>query len=120
MNKGNILVIVAIVVALGILGSFVIKSKLNTVVSTPTPVPMDSQILSDQISLTASVDSAGNVTGNTSAYAEVFVNDMAISADANGNFSTKLVLDEGENIILVSANDEEGNMAQETLTVNYE
>lgn len=60
------------------------------------------------------------VSGKTAPRAEVMVNEAEIVADAKGNFSVKVTLDEGENIILVTANDAEGNFAEQELTVTYE
>jgi hypothetical protein len=59
------------------------------------------------------------VQGKTSANAEVFVNDKEAKADASGSFSIAIVLDEGENIISVAANDASGNYASQDLTVTY-
>lgn len=60
------------------------------------------------------------VRGKTKARAEVFVNDMETTADAVGNFSANLTLEEGENYILVVAIDEMGNAAEKELTVTYD
>lgn len=57
------------------------------------------------------------VKGKTVASAEVFVNDAVGKADANGNFSINVALDEGENQIVVSANDANGNAAEQTINV---
>lgn len=59
------------------------------------------------------------VKGRTSAGAEVFVNDSEVRADANGNFSVKLTLEEGDNYILVVANDASGNYTEKELTITY-
>lgn len=64
-------------------------------------------------------DPSITVKGKTVANAEVFVNDIEIKADANGNFSVKLTLDEGDNYILVVANDINGNYSEKDLTVTY-
>lgn len=58
------------------------------------------------------------VTGKTAPNADVFVNDAEGKADMNGNFSITLGLDEGKNQITVSANDANGNAAEETIMVN--
>ena len=58
-----------------------------------------------------------SVKGKTSPNAEVFVNDVTGKADANGNFSVSIGLDEGSNLITVSANDAEGNASQQDLNV---
>ena len=60
------------------------------------------------------------VKGKTSPNAEVFVNEKELKADSNGEFSTTVTLEEGENYILVSANDEQGNYAEKEVMVNLE
>lgn len=60
------------------------------------------------------------INGSTSPRAEVFVNDKDLRADAKGNFSVSLSLDEGENIISVAANDDIGNFATQEIIVTYE
>jgi hypothetical protein len=57
------------------------------------------------------------VKGKTSANADVFVNDQSGKADANGNFSISIGLDEGSNVIVVSANDSVGNATEQNLNV---
>ena len=59
------------------------------------------------------------VKGRPVPKAEVFVNDKETTADANGNFSVALALDEGENTIVVIANDANGNAMERELTVTY-
>lgn len=59
------------------------------------------------------------VTGTTAPNAEVFVNDASGKADVNGLFSISTSLDEGENTIVVTANDANGNSAEQELTVSY-
>lgn len=61
-----------------------------------------------------------NVTGKTEANAEVFINENELKADLSGNFSTTLTLEEGENIIVITAGDDEGNFAEKSLTIIYE
>lgn len=60
------------------------------------------------------------VRGKTKARAEVFINEKDITADANGNFTAEIALDDGENVIVVFANDAEGNTAEQELIVTYE
>jgi hypothetical protein len=95
----------------------------------PGASPVASQeagtVTSDKISLTITSPKDGdaldstNVTvkGKTSPNADVFVNDQEGKADSNGNFSISIGLDEGSDLIVVSANDSDGNAAQEELTV---
>lgn len=59
------------------------------------------------------------VSGKTDANAEVSVNDKDIKADSQGEFSTVVNLDEGDNIISILANDEYGNMAEKEIVVSY-
>lgn len=58
--------------------------------------------------------------GKTVSQAEVFVNDKELRADGNGNFSTSLLLEDGDNPIIVVANDSSGKVAEAELTVTYE
>ena len=60
------------------------------------------------------------LTGKTAPNADVFVNDQTTKADANGNFSIKLNLDEGQNGLVVTANDANGNVAEQDLSVNVQ
>ncbi|MCX6704327.1 MAG: hypothetical protein NTZ07_02675 [Candidatus Woesebacteria bacterium] len=95
----------------------------------PGASPVASQeagtVTSDKISLIITSPKDGDVLGSTNAAvkgktasgAEVFVNDQEGSADANGNFSISIGLDEGENKIVVSVNDGEGNVAEQELNV---
>lgn len=59
------------------------------------------------------------VSGKTVAYAEVSVNDKDAKADASGNFSIIVSLEEGENSIMVVANDDAGNAAEREIIVTY-
>jgi hypothetical protein len=58
--------------------------------------------------------------GKTSAQAEVFVNDKETTADAQGNFSVALTLEEGENPIMIVVNDQNGNVGEEEISLVYE
>ena len=60
------------------------------------------------------------IKGKTSPLAEVFINDAALVADASGNFSQIITLEEGDNYILVVANDADGNFAEKELSIVYE
>ena len=59
------------------------------------------------------------IKGTTGATADVFINEVETKADSKGNFSAKLTLEEGENEIVIVANDAEGNYAETQLTVTY-
>lgn len=58
--------------------------------------------------------------GKTVAGAEVFVNDNETVADSQGNFSVQLTLDEGENPIMIVANDASGSVGEAEITITYE
>ncbi len=60
------------------------------------------------------------IRGKTSAGAEVFVNDVQTKSDGQGNFSVLLTLEEGENPIIVVANDENGNVGETEVSILYE
>lgn len=59
------------------------------------------------------------VTGITSPNAEVSINELDLTANAKGNFSVKITLEEGENPLLVTAIDSEGNYAEQIILVSY-
>jgi hypothetical protein len=103
-------------------------SVVNTAntIGTEKPVAQTSgSVASSKITLTitspindANLDSTNaTVKGKTSPNADVFVNDVTGKADANGNFAINIGLDEGSNLIIVSANDSVGNATQTEITV---
>lgn len=58
------------------------------------------------------------VSGTTAPNADVAVNDKDLKADAKGQFTTTITLEEGENYILVVASDETG-ASEKDLTLTY-
>ena len=52
--------------------------------------------------------------------ADVGVNDAETKADATGNFSVTINLEEGENPILVVVSDANGNYSEREITITYE
>ena len=60
------------------------------------------------------------IKGKTTAGAEIFINDLQLTADEQGNFQANIILDEGENIIAIVSNDSEGNFAEKELSVTLE
>lgn len=60
------------------------------------------------------------VQGKTLVKAEVFVNEIEAKADANGNFSVKIGLDEGENLINILVNDLDGSYIEKQISVILE
>lgn len=64
----------------------------------------------------SSIPLRGKTVGNTT----VFINEQEIKANANGEFSTTVNLDEGENLIYIVAADELGNYIEKEITVILE
>lgn len=88
------------------------------VVTAPETVDPNMTITSPQSDAVVTTESVV-VSGKTFPRAEVFVNDTEIIADAVGNFTTSVDLEEGENSIVITANDQEGNIAEQEITVTY-
>ena len=65
-------------------------------------------------------DSSVLVRGKTLPRAEVFINEVETKANSQGNFSARITLDEGENLIYVLVNDAEGNFLEKEITVTVE
>jgi len=82
-----------------------------------TSLPLQIISPSDQSTVTSAFIT---LRGKTTAQAEVFVNDKETTADPDGNFSVQLELDEGENPIMVVANDANGNVGEKEITLMYE
>lgn len=96
-----------------------VKNNSATIVSeenTPSNFPLTiTQPLNKSIIINQNISVSGKTTPN----AEVAINDVDTKADINGNFSVNLMLDEGENIISVIGNDENGNYKEKEITVTY-
>ena len=131
---GLAVIAVLILVHLFVTNGYSGKGNVVTQVS-QTPIPGSSpsevtqgtgNVASNKISLIVTSPKDGstldstNVTvkGKTTPGADVFINDQSGKADANGNFSMSIGLDEGSNQIVVSANDTEGNATEVDLNVN--
>ncbi len=65
-------------------------------------------------------NSSLTIEGRTTAFASVFINEKELRADGVGRFSTVITLDEGENTIIIVANDEEGNYEEKEIKVVLE
>lgn len=88
----------------------------------PAPAVMTSMTLSVTSPANGSTVTSSTVAikGKTAPKADVFVNELEGKADAGGNFSVTVTLEEGENYFVVLANDELGNAAEAELTVIYQ
>jgi hypothetical protein len=95
---------------------------ISSVGMTPSPIPTVAQI---PLSITSPTNNSSVTTsiliikGVTSPKADVFVNDSEVTADTQGNFTVQVTLDEGENTLVVTSNDESGNYSEKDLTVTY-
>ncbi|MEK7060803.1 MAG: hypothetical protein AAB937_01065 [Patescibacteria group bacterium] len=93
-----------------------------TVAPTTTPISTSAGltliVTSPTIGQTVTISQI-TIKGKTAPLAEVFVNDVELKADASGNFSQGVTLEEGENYILVVANDTDGNFAEKELSITY-
>ena len=58
--------------------------------------------------------------GNTSPFADVFVNQQSLKADEQGNFSTLVNLEEGLNNLVVVVNDQKGNFSEKEIMVDLQ
>lgn len=57
------------------------------------------------------------IKGKTAPLADVFINEKETKSDNQGSFSLNYSLDEGENELIITANDSNGNYAEKVLTV---
>jgi hypothetical protein len=124
-----VLVLVYVFITKGYSGGNVVSTLVTGTASpaggTSQPVRNSGTVASTKISLVVtspqdgSTLSSTNVTvkGKTSPNADVFVDDQSGKADASGNFAISIGLDEGQNQIVVSANDSVGNAAEQDLNV---
>ncbi|MHC1710025.1 MAG: Ig-like domain-containing protein [Methanomassiliicoccales archaeon] len=108
LESGNILV-----------GYYAVTSVTTIWVSSfsfPDDVPPELQV--DQTS-TITDRPLFEITGTTEIGATVDVNGRAAAVSDSGEFSVLVELADGANVLLVTATDEEGNVANVTLTVTY-
>lgn len=97
------------------------ESQQNSTVTQTENVETNAGLSLLIISTTSGVvkDETFQVAGKTMAGADVAINDLDLKADAQGDFSAQVTLDEGENIINVVVNDDQGNYAEKEFTVTY-
>lgn len=60
------------------------------------------------------------VKGRTAPNTDVSINESDIRSDSQGNYTGSISLDEGENIITVTAIDDNGNSAETEISVTYD
>ncbi len=76
--------------------------------------------ISSPVSGSSVTTAKATVKGKTSPKAEVLANEAEGIADSSGNFSLSVILDEGENSIIVTAVDENGKVAEKEILVTYD
>jgi hypothetical protein len=137
--KNIAIVILLLVISIIVVGFSVYKvnnEKNNNKVDAVQITPRNSTVINNKptekvfrstISLTVTQPTNGLVTasstilvkGITLPYADVAVNDSDLKADNSGAFSVSIKLDEGDNVIAIIANDDQGNVAEKEITVTY-
>lgn len=60
------------------------------------------------------------IRGKTVANAEVSINDQTLPANANGDFSAQVSLEEGDNYFYITAIDANGNSSEKEIMITYE
>ena len=131
-NSKNLLIFLAVIVFVAF-AYFAVYSKKSSVSSPNNNVPTSSsgvesesgEVNVSEISLEITSPKDGEVVtkspvlviGTTLKGADVFVNDAETKADEDGNFKVSVFLDEGENEIFVTANDQNGNYAEGSVTI---
>lgn len=119
----TIIIISILVVAVILISSSEQATKKNSSSSSTN----SAGVISNQIKLNVSYPTNGTVVntssitvkGQTVPSGSVFVNDKELKADSQGNFSTTITLDEGENTISIAANDDQGNSSEVEMNVTY-
>lgn len=93
----------------------------------PTPATVEEQQAQKQFNFivtspvnNSTVKSSGIVVrGKSVPNADVFVNEKDTTSDSSGNFAVNYTLEEGDNYIIVGANDSYGNYKEQELHVSY-
>lgn len=96
----------------------VMEQEKTVALSQPTAPPFFLQLSAPQDKITVNTDRI-LIIGRTVPDAEVFINENQVTPQADGSFRFNLPLAEGENPILISAGNENGDQEIE-LTVYYE
>jgi len=135
MNKGVIVgaVLVVVVIFAAGVAYFVLApknvAKKSTVPTAPLIIPAQpkkTEVTEVPLVVLTPKDKAVvktsfvKVTGQTVPNADVAINELNLKADAKGNFSANLTLYEGDNPIIISAFDADGNTSEQEITVVYE
>jgi hypothetical protein len=135
MNKNTVLCIINLICV--VVGGYFYSQNQKTprtlpeeqqVVEESTITPIEESVANvSEIALTVTSPVNGTtvsssqltVKGKTLPKAEVYANEAEGVADAAGSFALSVALDEGENSIIVTAVDVDGNVAETEVTVTY-
>jgi len=125
--------IFVVLIVFVVLAFFAVYSKKSSVSSPNNNIPTSSsgvesesgEVNVSEISLEITSPKDGEVvtkspiliTGTTLKGADVFVNDAETKADEDGNFKVSVPLEEGENEIFVTVNDQNGNYAESSIKI---
>jgi len=102
--------------------------KTQTTPAKTLPQTPTAQTTIEQIKLTVTspadkatvTASALTISGETVPNADVIINELELKANTAGKFSGKLTLVEGENPIVITAVDANGNYVEKEISVTYE
>ena len=102
--------------------------KTQTTPAKTLPQTPTAQTTIEQIKLTVTspadkatvTTSSLTISGETVPNADVAVNELELKANHAGKFSGKLTLSEGDNPVVITAVDTNGNYAEKEITVTYE
>jgi hypothetical protein len=101
----------------------IFQSTENNQVNLPTEQPVASGINLEILEPKANSivnNQTIKIIGKTTPLAEVYINDKETKADSLGNFSLNYNLDEGENVLTIIANDENGNYAEKEIVITLQ
>lgn len=131
MNK-NIFIVLALILGLVLLGGAVFAVyKLGTQIQTPVEtaeIPKQPIVPKDlfKLEITSPADKlvvkmpSVLIQGITVPDAEVALNEISVKTDTTGKFTGNVPLFEGENPIIITAIDTDGNMMEKEISVTYE
>lgn len=143
MKKSLLFVAVIVILFAGFIGLNKQNRSVNTAQNIPTPTLLTQEQITPTLVVTrfttqvqgqektvpltilepmnnaSTSNQSITVRGKTIGNADISVNEKDLKADAQGNFSIVVSLDDGENIIAVLVVDQAGNFVEQDLTVTF-
>jgi len=95
-----------------------VNTQLKDKAGNPSSLSKINLLVTEPLEGETVTNSAITIKGVTNPNATVFINEKEIKADSNGNFMTSLVIEEGENLLVIIAHDEYGNYIEKELAIN--